>query len=329
MAPLLSIRDLAVDFDTPEGRIRAVDGLSLDVPAGQTVALVGESGCGKSVSALAVMGLLARQARVTRGSIDFEGRDLRALPARALRRLRGDRLAMVFQEPMTSLNPLLTVGAQTAEPLRQHRGVRGAAARRRVIELFEQVGIRDAAERVDAYPHQFSGGMRQRVMIAMAIACAPAMLIADEPTTALDVTVQAQILALLRELQRNTGLAMLFITHDLGVVAALADTVAVMYAGRVVEQAPAGRLFASARHPYTIGLLRSVPRLRAGPRAAGGRLPVIPGEVPSPGRRPGGCAFHPRCGRAGSDERCKTQAPALDPREGEHRVACWRSGEVG
>lgn len=303
--------------------MRAVDRVSLDVPAGRTVALVGESGCGKSVTSLAVMGLLAPNARVAGGAMWFDGRELGGLSGTARRRLRGGRMAMVFQEPMTSLNPLMTVGLQVAEGLRLHRGLTGRAARRRVIELFEQVGIRDAADRVDAYPHQFSGGMRQRVMIAMAIACEPGLLIADEPTTALDVTVQAQILELLRALQRRRGLALLFITHDLGVVAEIADTVAVMYAGRIVEQAPTAELFAAPQHPYTRGLLQSMPRLRPGRRDPAARLPVIPGEVPDPLRRPPGCAFHPRCELGRAEGRCQGQTPALEAAGAGHWCACW------
>ena len=259
-SPVLSVHDLVTAFHTDQGSLRAVDGVSFDVPRGQTVGVVGESGCGKSVTALSVLRLIpSPPGRIEGGSIVFEGRELSALSEREMRDIRGAQIAMIFQEPMTSLNPVYRVGDQVGESLRRHRGLSKAAARERAIELLRQVGIPAPEERVDDYPHALSGGMRQRVMIAMALACEPRLLIADEPTTALDVTIQAQILRLLRDLQRDTGMSVLMITHDLGVVAEVADQVVVMYAGRVVERAATEPLFATPRHPYTRGLLDSLP----------------------------------------------------------------------
>ncbi|HVJ55624.1 MAG TPA: ABC transporter ATP-binding protein [Aliidongia sp.] len=317
---LLDVIDLVVEFGTEHGTVRAVDGVSLSLPAGRTLGIVGESGCGKSVTSLAIMGLLPQKAaKVPSGRIMFQGRDLLSLSRRELAALRGDRLAMIFQEPMTSLNPSLTIGDQIGEVLERHRGLSRAEATKRATELLRQVGIPSPERRVGEYPHRLSGGMRQRVMIAMALACAPKLLIADEPTTALDVTVQAQILDLLRRLRDETGTAVVLITHDLGVIAELADEVVVMYAGRVVERAPVARLFAEPQHPYTIGLLGSVPRLDAPAQ----RLAVIEGSVPSPLSAPEGCRFHPRCPFA--VDRCREAAPPLAEIAPGHAAACWRA----
>ncbi|WP_211852046.1 ABC transporter ATP-binding protein [Plastoroseomonas hellenica] len=291
--PLLSVEDLRVEFATSRGVVRAVDGVSWSVRAGETLALVGESGCGKSVSALAVMRLLAKPVgRVTGGRILFQGRDLLALSESEMRARRGREIAMIFQEPMTSLNPVLTIGTQLAEPLQIHLGMSDAQARARSVELLGLVGIADAERRLGQYPHQFSGGMRQRVMIAIGLACNPRLIIADEPTTALDVTIQAQILELMKDLSRRLGITLVIITHNLGVVARYADRVAVMYAGRIAEEGPAERVFATPRHPYTVGLLRSVPRLD---RARGGMLETIEGLPPNLLAPPSGCRFAPRC----------------------------------
>ncbi len=319
--PLLQVRDLRTHFVTHEGTVRAVDGVSFSLEAGRTLAVVGESGCGKSVTAMSILRLLSSPPARHAGEVRFRGTDLLAEPEAALRRIRGDAIAMVFQEPMSSLNPVLTIGRQIRETLTLHRGLSRDAAHRRAIELLDQVRIPEAARRVDAYPHQLSGGMRQRVMIAMALACNPALLIADEPTTALDVTIQAQILELMRELQRDAGAAILLITHDLGVVAELADAVVVMYAGRSVEQAPVGALFAHPRHPYTRGLLAAVPRLGASRDGHGtGRLVEIPGQVPSLRAPIPGCAFAPRCPRA--SDRCRVEAPVTQAVAPGHEVAC-------
>jgi peptide/nickel transport system ATP-binding protein len=306
--PLLAVRNLVTEFSTERGTLRAVDGVSFEVGAGRTVGLVGESGCGKSVTALSVMRLLASPpARIAGGEILYRGQDLARLPERDMRALRGDRIAMIFQEPMTSLNPVYTVGDQVGEPLRLHRGMSRRAARAEAIALLGLVGIADPERRVDEYPHQMSGGMRQRVMIAMALACRPDLLIADEPTTALDVTIQAQILELLGRLQRELGMAVLLITHDLGVVAESCDEVVVMYAGQVVERAPVDELFARPRHPYTAGLLRAVPPLGADARRT--RLAEIPGMVPRLDALPPGCRFQERCDRA--QDLCRERAPEL------------------
>ncbi|MFN0136210.1 MAG: ABC transporter ATP-binding protein [Phycisphaerae bacterium] len=320
---VLSIEDLRIDLRSGDARTPVVDGISLQVDRGEIVALVGESGCGKSITSLAILRLLPDAASVTGGCVRLDGRDLLQLPESALRDVRGNRIGMIFQEPMSSLNPLITIGDQIGETLRLHRGMGARAARGRGIELLERVKIPAAASRVDDYPHQLSGGMRQRVMIAMALACEPMLLIADEPTTALDVTVQAQIVELLREIQRAMGLAVLFITHDLALVSSIADRVYVMYAGRVVEQARATELFARPRHPYTQALLRSLPRMEE--RRSAGPLPVIPGEVPRPWRRPGGCAFHTRCDVAQGDEQCRSETPALRGVEVEQWCACWKA----
>jgi oligopeptide/dipeptide ABC transporter ATP-binding protein len=291
---LLEVNDLRTSFDTAAGEVRAVDGVSFSLDAGRTLGLVGESGCGKSVTALSIVRLVAPPGRLTGGEVWFAGRNLATLDVDELRRLRGTEIAMIFQDPMTSLNPVFTVGDQIAEAMRVHLGLDRRAAWSRAIELMELVAIPDAARRARAYPHEMSGGMRQRVMIAAALACSPRLLIADEPTTALDVTIQAQILDLLKRLQRELNLALLLITHDLGVVAEVCDDVAVMYAGRLVESGPVSRIFKSASHPYTAGLLRSVPRLRA-TAGAQSRLHTIEGVVPRLIDLPEGCRFAPRC----------------------------------
>ncbi|MEZ4329693.1 MAG: ABC transporter ATP-binding protein [Polyangiales bacterium] len=329
---LLEIRGLVTAFHTDEGSLRAVDDVSITIPKGATVGVVGESGCGKSVTALSVMRLVPEPpGRLEAGEILFEGRDLLKLSERDMRGLRGNELAMIFQEPMTSLNPVYRVGDQIGESLRLHRGLSKAAARARAVELLRKVGIPAPAQRVDDYPHSLSGGMRQRVMIAMALACQPKLLIADEPTTALDVTIQAQILALLRELQRDTGMSVMLITHDLGVVAEVADWVVVMYAGRVVETARTEQLFADPRHPYTRGLLASLPGIHAlgesgtarqhdGSRR---RLATIRGVVPDLRALSGGCRFRERCDFAMAA--CAEEEPALGGSQ-EHRAACFLEG---
>ena len=305
-APLLSIRDLRTYFRTSAGVARSVDGVSLDVGAGETVGVVGESGCGKSVTALSVLRLIQPPGRIEPGSrIEFEGRDLLALPEPEMRRIRGRRIAMIFQEPMTALNPVFTVGDQVAEVVRMHGAGSRKEAWARAVEMLARVGIPSPAERATQYPHQLSGGMRQRVMIAMALVLDPALVIADEPTTALDVTIQAQILELLAALQDRTGTSILMITHDLGVVAETARRVVVMYAGEVVEEASVGALFAEPHHPYTEGLLRSMPRVGHHRE----RLTTIPGTVPPPTAWPSGCRFRDRCPYAW--ERCAAEHPPL------------------
>jgi peptide/nickel transport system ATP-binding protein len=316
--PLLSVRNLVTEFRTDEGVLRAVDDVSFDLPAGGTLGVVGESGCGKSVTSLSILRLIQSPGRVAAGEILFEGRDLLALPEPAMRAVRGARIAMIFQEPMSSLNPVYSVGEQIIESvvLHQRRSRREAWAR--AVELLALVGIPSPAERAHAFPHQLSGGMRQRVMIAMALACEPKLLIADEPTTALDVTIQAQILELLASLRARLGMAVMLITHDLGVVAEFAEQVVVMYAGRVVERAAVGELFARPLHPYTRGLLRSVPSY--GDNARARRLPTIPGVVPDLRRLPSGCRFRDRCDRA--FDRCATEEPALRDRGGGRLARC-------
>jgi oligopeptide/dipeptide ABC transporter ATP-binding protein len=321
VAKLLQVENLQTQFLTSAGVVRAVDGVSYDVDEGETVALVGESGCGKSVSALSIMRLVAEPAgRIVGGRIVFKGRDLLTLGDEEMRKVRGREIAMIFQEPMTSLNPVLTIGRQLTEGLEIHLGMDQAAANARAVELLGMVGIPDPARRLTQYPHQFSGGMRQRMMIAMALACNPSLILADEPTTALDVTIQAQILELLQDLSRRLGVAMLIITHNLGVVARYADRVNVMYAGRVIERGTAADLYADPRHPYTLGLLRSVPRLDEPMRA---KLDPIEGQPPDLTRLPPGCAFAPRC--AYRVDRC-AEVPALEPRGGSgHVSACWEA----
>ena len=298
--------------------MRAVDGIDLRVERGRTLGIVGESGCGKSVTALSIMGLVPQPpGRIAAGEILFEGEDLLKAKPERLRDLRGDKLAMIFQEPMTSLNPAFTVGDQIAETLQRHKGLGKEEAGKAAIEMLRRVRIPSPERRAKDYPHRLSGGMRQRVMIAMALACDPKLLIADEPTTALDVTIQAQILELMRVLREDLGTAIILITHDLGVVAELADDVAVMYAGRIVERAPARKLFAEPQHPYTIGLLGSIPRLDVERE----RLATIEGTVPSPNNQPKGCRFSPRCPFA--DRRCREEPPPLREIDAGHQVACW------
>jgi len=317
MPPLLEIDGLCVSFMTDAGPMRVVEDLSFTLKTGETVGLVGESGCGKSVTAMAIMGLNpSPPSRVDAGRILFEGRDLLELGS-AMRDVRGDRIGMIFQEPMTSLNPTFTIGFQIAEVLRVHRGLSRSRARAVAAELLGMVGIGAPERRLGQYPHELSGGLRQRAMIAMAIACRPALLIADEPTTALDVTIQAQILDLIERLQREIGMSVLLITHDLGVVAEVCERVMVMYAGRIVERAGAATLYRRPRHPYTTGLLASSPRL-GDKRAV---LPTIPGMVPSPGQRGSGCYFAARCPRA--VERCRGETPPLEGLEPDHDAACW------
>ena len=325
MPSLLQVKNLRTSFQTSTGVVRAVDGISWDIEEGETVALVGESGCGKSVSALSVMRLVSEPAgRIEAGEIVFKGRDLLKLSAEEMRRVRGREIAMIFQEPMTSLNPVLTIGRQITEGLEIHLGMTPDQSRARAVELLGMVGISDPGRRLDQYPHHFSGGMRQRMMIATALACNPSLILADEPTTALDVTIQAQILELMRDLSRRLRVAMLIITHNLGVVARYADRVNVMYAGRIIERASAAELYASPRHPYTLGLLRSVPRLDE-PRRT--RLAPIEGQPPDLTRLPGGCAFTPRC--AYRVERCEREAPVLEPAgAAAHLSACWESSRL-
>ncbi|MFF1832844.1 ABC transporter ATP-binding protein [Streptomyces sp. NPDC058231] len=321
--PVLSVRDLSVSFRSDTRTVHAVDGVSYDLAPGEVLAVVGESGCGKSVTSMATMGLLPPTAQIG-GSIRLGGRELVGASEKELQKVRGKDIAMIFQEPMTSLNPVLTIGRQIGEVLRRHQGLTKKEAKARAVELLDLVGIPAPLRRVDEYPHQLSGGMRQRVMIAIAVACDPSVLIADEPTTALDVTVQAGILEVLQSLRERLGTAIVLVTHDLGVVADAADRVLVMYAGRSVEQAPVHDLFASARHPYTRGLLGAV--LRPGGEGKR-RLPEIPGLVPSLDSQPDACTFAPRCARA--DDTCTAGRPgfkAIDTKAGTdalHRAACW------
>ena len=324
--PLLAVDDLRVHFDTEDGVVPAVDGVTFHIDRGETLAVVGESGSGKSVTSLAIMRLVAMPpGRFAGGSITFDGRDLLALDDAAIRKVRGKEISMIFQEPMTSLNPVRTVGHQIAEAIALHERVGKRAARRKAIEMLDLVGIPEPQRRVDAFPHQCSGGMRQRVMIAMALACGPQLLIADEPTTALDVTIQAQILELMRRLQRDIGMSILFITHDLGVVAEVADRVVVMYAGRAVEEGPVADIFAAPKMPYTLGLMNSIPRIdRAAERQ--GRLVPIRGNVPNPLRLPKGCAFSPRCPFVGPE--CRQAVPLLETVSGSHSVRCARWREL-
>ena len=318
-APLLEVEALETHFATGAGVFRAVDGVSLTLGRGETLGLVGESGCGKSVTSLSIMRLVPQPpGRIAGGRVMLEGRDLLVLDEGEMRQVRGDRIAMIFQEPMTSLNPVHTIGDQIIETIRLHRDMTPAEARARAIEMLRLVRIPSPETRIDDYPHQLSGGMRQRAMIAMALACDPRVLIADEPTTALDVTIQAQILDLLRDLRDRTGTSIILITHDLGVVAELADRVAVMYAGRIVEEAPVKALFGDPQHPYTLGLLASIPGLSG----SGERLTAIEGNVPNPYAIPDGCRFHPRCPFA--IDRCRQKVPPLTVLAADHRVACWR-----
>jgi len=332
--PLLSIQGLVTEFRTEGGTVRAVDGVSFDIPKGKTIGVVGESGCGKSVTALSVMRLVQTPpGKIAAGKILYNGKNLLDLPEAQMRQIRGNKISMIFQEPMTSLNPVYTTGDQVIEAIRLHQNLGKAAARNKAIEMFQLVGIPSPADRIHAYPHQMSGGMRQRVMIAMALACTPDLLIADEPTTALDVTIQAQILELLSKLQRELGMSILLITHDLGVVAETCEDVVVMYAGRVVEHARAKDLFAHPRHRYTQGLLRSVPSFTAvaerakleqasvGARSERKRLQEIPGMVPSLLELPPGCKFQGRCGFVEAD--CKAKEPELVDAAAGHLHRCF------
>ena len=323
MTPLLQVEDLTTHFFMRDGVIRAVDGISFSVAAGETVAVVGESGCGKSVTSLSILRLIASPpGRIIEGKVLFEGRDLLTLTEDQMRAIRGDAISMIFQEPMTSLNPALTVGWQIAESLVVHRGLSKANAMANAVEMLHKVRLPEPARRARQYPHELSGGMRQRVMIAMALACNPRLLLADEPTTALDVTIQAQILELMRELARESGAAIILITHDLGVVAEMAHRVVVMYAGRKVEEAPVEDLFAHPRHPYTRGLLGSMPHLgRSASDGAVKRLVEIPGMVPSLKEKHPGCLFAPRCPNAIA--RCVQEVPPLAPHGARHSAACW------
>jgi oligopeptide transport system ATP-binding protein len=329
---LLEVRDLTVEFATEEGIVRAVDDVSFHIERGETLVVVGESGSGKSVTSLAVMGLVANPpGRIASGAIMLRGRDgavrdLARLDNTALRRIRGNEIAMIFQEPMTSLNPIYTIGDQIIEAIRLHQGKSGRQAFARGVEMLELLGIPEPARRMRSYPHQMSGGMRQRAMIAMALSCHPALLIADEPTTALDVTIQAQILELIKRLQSELGMAVIFITHNLGVAAEIADRIMVMYAGRVVEAGPARAIFRQPHMPYTIGLLNSVPRLGID-RAAQHELAAIPGNVPSPRDLPPGCAFHPRCGSF-APGLCDRAIPPLEACAPGHAIRCLRWRDI-
>ena len=325
-ATILKIRDLKTCFATPEGLVRAVDGVSLEIESGRTLGVLGESGCGKSVTALSVMGLLPKpQGRITQGSILFQGKDLVRESSQGLRRLRGAEMGMIFQEPMTSLNPVYTVGEQIAEVFHLHEQLPKTIGLQKAVETLAQVGIPSPEQRIHEYPHQLSGGMRQRIMIAMAMACQPKLLIADEPTTALDVTIQAQILDLMLDLQEQNGMSIMMITHDLGVVAEMSDQVAVMYAGKVVEQARVDAIFNAPAHPYTRGLMRSIPR--PGRKFKDGKqaLAEIPGMVPGLIDPPPGCLFAPRCEEA--FERCRLEMPPLfelgNQPDRSHCVRCW------
>jgi oligopeptide/dipeptide ABC transporter ATP-binding protein len=326
LPPLLDVRGLHTHFVTGAGMVRAVDGVSFTVESGETVAIVGESGAGKSVGAMSILRLIPDPpGRITAGEIIFGGRDLMRLSDQEMRQVRGGDIGMVFQEPMTSLNPVLTIGRQITEAVEQHRGATPAAAEGRAIELLGMVGIAEPTRRLKQYPHQLSGGMRQRVMIAIALACDPKLIIADEPTTALDVTIQAQILELMKELTRRLGVALIIITHNLGVVARYANRVNVMYAGRIVESGSAEAIYRTPRHPYTMALLRSVPRLDI-PRRT--RLDPVEGQPPDLTRLDGGCAFRPRC-RFAADG-CAVAQPKLEPAgETEHLAACFRLREIG
>ncbi|MCP4623482.1 MAG: ABC transporter ATP-binding protein [bacterium] len=324
MDALLQINDLQTQFFTPEGVVRAVDGVSWEISAGKTLGVLGESGCGKSVTALSIMGLIPNPpGRITGGTVFFEGQDILKLSAAKMRQIRGNKLAMIFQEPMTALNPVYTIGDQIGETYVTHQGLSRQEAVDQSINMLQLVGIPAPEKRIHEYPHQLSGGMRQRAMIAMAMACRPALLIADEPTTALDVTIQAQILDLMLDLQEELGMSLMMITHDLGVIAEVSDQVVVMYAGEIVEYAPIETLFLDPRHPYTVGLIGSIPKL--GAKFDGGKQPLkeITGLVPNLIRLPAGCLFAPRCDRV--MERCRTQRPPLFTLDSDHRVKCWLS----
>ena len=318
MNPLLAISDLSVTFATDRGQVQALDGVSLSLNAGETLAVVGESGSGKSVTALSIMGLLGDSGRVSDGSIEFDGEDLTKVSGQRLREIRGNQIAFIFQEPMSSLNPVLTIGTQVAEPIWLHHKKSWSEAFEQAGELLQRVAIPDAVKRLEDYPHQFSGGMRQRVMIAMALACQPKLIIADEPTTALDVTVQAQILSLLKNLTKEANSSLILITHDLGVVARYADNVAVMYGGRVIETASARELYKNPQHPYTEGLMASIPKLDGDP---GSRLYTIEGQPPDLSNLPSGCSFNPRCPHA--QDKCIMTKPTLSEVAPNHLRACF------
>ena len=317
MAPLLAIRDLKIEFETEEGIVTAIDGLSLHLNEGETLGLVGESGCGKSVTCHAILQLTPPNGRVVSGEILFDGRNLLDLNEKTMGAVRGRQIAMIFQDPLTSLNPVHTIGRQLTESLTLHRNMGHDRAAKEAVALLDRVGIPDAEKRVREYPHQLSGGMNQRAMIAMALACRPKLIIADEPTTALDVTIQAQILDLLRELRRDIGMALILVTHDLGVIAETADSVAVMYLGRVVEEAPVEQIFEGAMHPYTHGLMKSIPRVDQNVP----RLTPIEGSVPPPLELPSGCYFRTRCPNA--LPRCAESAPPLEAIRSGHFAACY------
>ena len=318
MNPLLAISDLSVTFATDRGQVQALDGVSLSLNAGETLAVVGESGSGKSVTALSILGLLGDSGRVSDGSIEFDGEDLTRVSGQRLREIRGNQIAFIFQEPMSSLNPVLTIGTQVAEPIWLHHRKSWSEAFEQAGELLQRVAIPDAVKRLEDYPHQFSGGMRQRVMIAMALACQPKLIIADEPTTALDVTVQAQILSLLKNLTKEANSSLILITHDLGVVARYADNVAVMYGGRVIETASARELYKNPQHPYTEGLMASIPKLDGNP---GSRLYTIEGQPPDLSNLPSGCSFNPRCPHA--QDKCIMTKPTLSEIAPNHLRACF------
>jgi len=320
MPDLLQVKDLQTSFFTPEGEVRAIDGVSFEIGEGKTLGLVGESGCGKSVTSLSIMRLIqSPPGKIVGGEIFYRGRDLLRLNNEAMRRIRGNEISMIFQEPMTSLNPVFTVGNQIGEAIKLHQGLGKRETRQKTIDMLRLVKIADPESRVDSYPHQLSGGMRQRVMIAMALSCNPSLLIADEPTTALDVTIQAQILELMKELQQKIGgMALLLITHDLGVVSEQADNVAIMYAGKIVERSSTRAIFNRPFHPYTVGLLNSLPGIGGLKKK---RLDAIPGMVPSPLHLPSGCRFRDRCPRA--QEICAQTEPPLEEKEPGHTVACY------
>lgn len=319
MANLIEVKNLITSFFTADGEVRAVDGVSFEIEEGKTMGLVGESGCGKSVTALSIMRLIpSPPGKIVGGEILLRGRNLLELNREEMRKMRGNEISMVFQEPMTSLNPVFTIGNQIGEAIRLHQGLNRRETRKKVVEMLRLVKIADPEARISDYPHQLSGGMRQRVMIAMALSCNPSLLIADEPTTALDVTIQAQILELMKELQERLGMALLLITHDLGVVAEQAHDVAIMYAGKVVERALPKEIFSRPLHPYTVGLLNSVPGIRGEKKK---RLDAIPGVVPSPLELPGGCRFRDRCPKAGGI--CAGAEPELVEKQKGHWVACY------
>jgi oligopeptide transport system ATP-binding protein len=324
MATLLDVKDLRTEFHTQDGIVHAVNGVSFSVDEGETLGLVGESGCGKSVSVLSVMRLIPQPpGKIRTGQVLFQGRDLLKVDDEEIRSVRGNKIAMVFQDPMTSLNPVLTINTQISEALELHLGMTKEQARKRSIELMRMVGIPEAEARIDDYPHQFSGGMRQRVMIAMALSCSPQLLIADEPTTALDVTIQAQIIDIVKRLKRELGMAVIWITHDLGVIAGLADRINVMYAGFVIETAPVKELFVNPLHPYTLGLLGSIPRLDAARKS---KLTPIEGLPPDLIQMPKGCPFYPRC--KFRTEKCLAENPPLETVALRHSTACWHWQDV-